>query len=89
MSKCYFLLYFIVTAHNLSSFYLSLTPRCFNRGTNYKLNFLNMKPTSLKVKMQSIAQDEMQNMMGGSNSSEKLKTVVVTGKKKNSSMMTF
>lgn len=36
-----------------------------------------MKPTSLKVKMQSIAQNEMQNTMGGADVSAKLKTVVV------------
>ena len=48
-----------------------------------------MKPTSLKVKMQSIAQNEMQNTMGGANVSDKLKTVVVIGKKKNATTMQF
>ena len=48
-----------------------------------------MKPTSLKVKMQSIAQNEMQNTLGGANSSEKLKTVVVTGKKKKATTLQF
>ena len=48
-----------------------------------------MKPTSLKVKMQSIAQSEMQNTMGGANVSENLKTVVVIGKKKNNTTMQF
>lgn len=46
-----------------------------------------MKPNSLKVKMQSISQSEMQNTKGGLNTPEKLKTVVVTGKKKNASMV--
>ena len=46
-----------------------------------------MKPNSLKVKMQSISQIEMQNTKGGLNTQEKLKTVVVTGKKKNASMV--
>lgn len=44
-----------------------------------------MKPNSLKVKMQSISQSEMQNTKGGLKSQEKLKTVIVTGKKKNAS----
>ncbi|MBW4760192.1 MULTISPECIES: hypothetical protein [Prevotella] len=48
-----------------------------------------MKPTSLKVKMQSIAQNEMQNTMGGANVNAKLKTVVVIGKKKNATTMLF
>ena len=48
-----------------------------------------MKPTSLKVKMQSIAQNEMQNTMGGADVSAKLKTVVVIGKKKNATTMQF
>jgi hypothetical protein len=48
-----------------------------------------MKPTSLKVKMQSIAKDEMKNIIGGSKTSNQLKTVTVTGKKKNISTMTF
>lgn len=46
-----------------------------------------MKPNSLKVKMQSISQSEMQNTKGGLNTQEKLKIVVVTGKKKNASMV--
>ena len=46
-----------------------------------------MKPNSLKVKMQSISQGEMQNTKGGLHTQEKLKTVVVTGKKKNASMV--
>lgn len=47
-----------------------------------------MKPTSLKVKMQTIAQNEMQNTMGGANVRGKLKTVVVIGKK-NATTMQF
>lgn len=39
--------------------------------------------------MQSIAQNEMQNTMGGANVSENLKTVVVIGKKKNATTMLF
>ena len=48
-----------------------------------------MQPTSLKVKMQSIAQNEMQNTMGGANVSENLKTVVVIGKKKSATTTQF
>jgi hypothetical protein len=48
-----------------------------------------MKPTSLKVKMQNIAQDEMRNIIGGSGSQAKLKTVTCTGKKKEATKMTF
>lgn len=48
-----------------------------------------MKPTSLKVKMQSIPKNEMQKIIGGTSSQEKLKTVTVIGKKKNASKMMF
>lgn len=47
-----------------------------------------MKTKSLKVKMQEIAKGEMQTTKGGvdSDSEKKLKTVVITGKKKNAEL---
>lgn len=56
------------------------------KGIFYFKKVKHMKPNSLKVKMQSISQSEMQNTKGGLKSQEKLKSVVVTGKKKNASM---
>lgn len=46
-----------------------------------------MKPKSLKVKMQTLAQNELQNTKGGTQTQEQLKTVICTGKKKNAQKM--
>lgn len=62
-----------------------------NARTSDKLNII-MKKKSLKVQLREIAQAEMRNLKGGqsetiSDSDTKLKTVTVTGKKKNISSL--